>query len=138
MQVDGACHCGLIQFTATVDPNKVVICHCTDCQKLSGSAFRVVVPSNAETFLLQGKPKHYVKVSESGAKRIQAFCPECGSPVFSTAQENATQVYLRVGLLRQSHNLAPTLQIWERSALPWVSTVALVPACQQQEAINPR
>ena len=138
MQVDGACHCGSIRLTATVDPNKVMVCHCTDCQRLTGAAFRVVVPAPIESFVLRGEPKRYVKVAESGAKRIQAFCPECGSPVFSMALENPTQVSLRVGLLNQRSRLSPSLQIWKRSALPWVNTLASVEGCEQQESLDPR
>ena len=138
MQVDGACHCGSIRFTAAVDPSKVMVCHCTDCQKLTGSAFRVVVPAPIESFVLHGEPKRYVKVAESGAKRIQAFCPECGSPVFSMALENATQVSLRIGSLSQRSQLSPSLQIWKRSALPWVNGLASVKACEHQEALNLR
>jgi len=115
-----------------------MVCHCTDCQKLTGSAFRIVVPAPIESFVLHGEPKRYVKVAESGAKRIQAFCPECGSPVFSMALENATQVSLRIGSLSQRSQLSPSLQIWKRSALPWVNGLASVKACEHQEALNSR
>ena len=84
MKVDGRCHCGHIAYEAEVDPGKVVICHCTDCQTLSGSAFRTVVPTNEGTFkLLSGEPKVYVKTGESGNKRVQTFCPDCGTPIYS-------------------------------------------------------
>ena len=138
MQVDGACHCGSIRFTATVDPSKVMVCHCTDCQILTGSSFRVVAPAPIETFILHGEPKRYVRVGESGAKRVQAFCPDCGSPVFAMALEDPTQVSLRVGVLRQRNQLAPTLQIWTRSAQPWVNSLGTVRGCDKQEAFDPR
>jgi hypothetical protein len=64
MKVDGACHCGSIRYEAEADPAKVVICHCTDCQTLSDSAF-------------------YVKTAESGSRREQTFCPDCGTPIYS-------------------------------------------------------
>ncbi len=83
MKIDGACHCGHIRYEAEVDPAKVVICHCTDCQTLSGSAFRTVVPTEENSFrLLAGTPKVYVKTGESGNKREQTFCADCGSPIF--------------------------------------------------------
>jgi hypothetical protein len=138
MQVDGACHCGAITFTAVVDPNRVMVCHCTDCQVLTGSAFRVVVPASIETFVLHGEPTRYVKVAESGAKRTQAFCSVCGSPVFAMAVENPTQVSLRVGLLRQRNQLSPSLQIWKRSTSSWINALVFVPGCEQQEAFSPR
>ena len=67
MRIDGGCHCGRICYEAEVDPSTVLICHCTDCQTLSGSAFRTVVPTTEGTFkLLSGTPKVYVKTGESG------------------------------------------------------------------------
>ena len=48
MKIDGACHCGRISYEAEIDPADVTICHCTDCQTLSGSAFRTVVPARSE------------------------------------------------------------------------------------------
>ena len=44
MKVEGACLCGYIAIEGEVDPDKVTVCHCTDCQTSSGSAFRVSIP----------------------------------------------------------------------------------------------
>ena len=44
MKVSGRCYCGQISFEAEIEPDKVRVCHCTDCQTLSGSAFRTNVP----------------------------------------------------------------------------------------------
>src|SRR5207245_1799285 len=86
MKIDGACHCGYITYEAEVDPEKTVICHCTDCQILSGSAFRTVVLTREDTFKVRsGEPKIYVKTGESGTQRPQAFCPECGTPIYSAS-----------------------------------------------------
>ena len=122
MKVDGGCHCGHIRYEAEVDPDKVVICHCTDCQTLSGSAFRTVVPTNEGTFkLLSGEPKVYVKTGESGNKRVQTFCPECGSPIYSGPVGDAAKVVgLRVGTIRQRDQLVPKDQIWCRSTQSWL------------------
>ena len=43
MKVDGGCHCVYIKYEAEIDPEKVSICHCTDCQTGSGSAYRTNV-----------------------------------------------------------------------------------------------
>ena len=63
MQIEGACHCGLISFTAEVDPSRVMVCHYSDCQVLSGAPFRAVVAAPIETLVLRGTPKSYVKVA---------------------------------------------------------------------------
>src|SRR5262245_46377981 len=103
MKVEGACHCGSIRYEAEVDAAKVVICHCTDCQTLSGSAFRTVVPTEEGTFrLLAGAPRVYVKTGESGNRREQAFCPECGTPIYSGPDGGGGKVVgLRVGTIHQ-------------------------------------
>ena len=122
MHVDGGCHCGLIKYEADIDPNAVGLCHCTDCQVISGSAFRIVVQVPKEKFrMLGGKPKTYVKTAESGTRRTQAFCPECGTSVYATAAvDDPPMIGLRVGNLRQRAQLKPSRQIWCRSMLPWL------------------
>lgn len=125
MKVDGTCYCGYLTFEAEIDPDTVVICNCTDCQHLSGTAFRVVVPALEGSFqLLTGEPTIFVKTGESGNKRNLAFCPKCGTNITSEPGDgNSTFVGLRVGTLRQARDLAPTHQIWRRSALPWIDAI---------------
>jgi hypothetical protein len=120
MHVDGQCHCGKIAFEAEVDPASVGICHCSDCQALAGSAYRVVVPAPAATFkLLRGEPKIYVKTADSGNKRAHAFCADCGSPIYAAALQNTPSYSLRIGAIKQRAQLNPVRQIWCRSSLPW-------------------
>jgi hypothetical protein len=102
MKVEGRCHCGQITYEAIVDPEKVTICHCTDCQTLTGSAYRASVQVPREAFFLRaGQPKVYVKTADSGTKRVQAFCPDCGAPVYSSAISDPPTYSLRVGCLQQ-------------------------------------
>jgi hypothetical protein len=78
MKVDGQCYCGAIAYEA--EPNSIGICHCLDCQRLTGSAFRANVPAPAEGFrILKGTPRQYIKTGDTGAKRVHAFCENCGS-----------------------------------------------------------
>ena len=134
MRIDGQCHCGFITYEAEIDPEKVEICHCTDCQTLSGSAFRTVVPARIETFnLLSGRPKTYVKTAESGNKRVQAFCPECGTPIYSAAAvDNPDSVGIRVGTIRQRDVLPPKAQYWVRSAQRWLSGLDSIPRVERE------
>lgn len=134
MKVNGACHCGQITYEAEIDPRLVGICHCTDCQVLSGSAFRVSAAAAAESFrILTGTPKAYVKTADSGARRRHAFCPNCGTPVCASADTDAPPTYsLRVGCLAQKAELPPQRRIWCRSALPWSQDVGTVPGIDWQ------
>ena len=133
MKIDGGCHCGKITFTADVDPETVTICHCTDCQNLTGSPYRVVVPAPKETFRLSGNVKSYVKkTAESGTPRVQAFCPECGTPIYSTGLTDQRFYGLRLGTVRQRAELKPKKQIWCRSALGWAMDLAALPRAAKQ------
>ena len=134
MKIEGSCLCGYIKYEAEVDTNDVSVCHCTDCQTLSGSAFRVGVPVPEENYkLLAGQPKTYVKTAESGAKRAQVFCPECGSALYSTSVGEGPKVFrVRVTGSNQRDEFTPNSQGWFRSALHWVKDLGAIPAAQKQ------
>jgi hypothetical protein len=137
MHIDGACHCGLITFSAEIDPARVMICHCSDCQVLSGAPFRVSVAAPIETFVLHGQPKSYVKTAESGNRRAQLFCPECATPLFAMAPENATFVIIRLGCVKQRAQLTPAVQLWQRSSVPWLQGLGRIPGTPKQEGFLP-
>jgi len=126
VRIDGGCHCGRITFDADIDPEKVGVCHCTDCQTLSGSAFVAYVQVPKEAFRLRGEPKLYVKTAESGNRRAQAFCPECGTRLYASAEKHPQVFNLRLGTVRQRAALTPRAQVWCRSALPWVMDLASI------------
>lgn len=127
MQVEGRCHCGEISFTAEIDPDRVMLCHCTDCQVLSGSPFREIAVAPIESFVLRGHPKRYVKVAASGNRRAQVFCPTCATPLYSAAPENPASVTIRLGCVEQRRALRPSAQVWAHSAMPWVDADDLLP-----------
>jgi hypothetical protein len=133
MKVTGQCHCGAIAYEAEADPARVSACHCTDCQRLSGSAYRVSVPVPSETFrLLKGTPKIYIKTADSGNRRAHAFCADCGAPVYSSAISDPPMYSLRVGCLDQRAQLPPVKQIWCRSSLDWATNLESVPRVERQ------
>jgi hypothetical protein len=130
MKIDGACHCGFITIEGEADPDKVQICHCTDCQTGTGSAFRVSIPVPGASFKMKGQPTAYVKTTaDSGRPRVQAFCPRCGSPIYSTTPGEGVQAayMVRVGILRQRDQLVPRRQNWFRSARAWVTALDAIP-----------
>jgi hypothetical protein len=131
MKIDGRCHCGEITFEAEVDPDALNICHCTDCQTLSGSAFRANIPAPAERFALHGTPKTYIKTAESGNKRLHAFCGTCGTLIYACAVDNPQSYGLRVGTITQRASFSPRRQSWRRSALRWVDALATIPGVQK-------
>jgi len=135
MKIDGSCHCGYITIEGEADPEKTQICHCTDCQTGTGSAFRVSVPVEGHAFRMSGQPTAYLKTSaDSGKPRLQTFCPRCGSPIYSTTPGEGQQAsyMVRVGILRQRREFIPRKQSWFRSALPWLDRLPALPRHEQQ------
>ncbi|MEM8973072.1 MAG: GFA family protein [Pseudomonadota bacterium] len=129
MKVDGRCLCGSVTFEAHVDPATAAICHCTDCQQNSGTAYGVVVRVVDNQFTcLSGTIKSFVKTADSGNKRALGFCPECGTRIFGRPVEDPKAHFsLRVGNLNQREQLVPQRQIWCRSAQPWTQDLSGIP-----------
>jgi hypothetical protein len=135
MRIDGGCSCGAIRIEGEADPEKTQICHCTDCQTSTGTAFRVSIPVPGATFKMTGQPTIYVKTTaDSGKPRVQAFCGKCASPIYSTTPGEGVQpsYTVRVGILRQRHQLVPRRQNWLRSARPWVLKLDALPKNDKQ------
>jgi hypothetical protein len=135
MKIDGGCSCGAIKIEGEADPEQTQVCHCTDCQTSTGTAFRVSIPVPGTTFKMTGQPNIYVKTTaDSGKPRVQAFCGTCASPIYSTTLGEGVQpsYTVRVGILRQRDQLAPRRQQWWRSARPWVTGLDAVPKSEKQ------
>ncbi len=135
MHITGACHCLAIRYEADIDPALLRICHCTDCQRLSGAPFRANVRALPGTFrVTAGTPRIYTKTAESGARREQAFCEACGTGIYATSSGPEPRVYnLRFGSIDQRDQLPrAVVQIWTRSRLPWINELAEIPAIEKQ------
>ena len=125
MKIHGSCHCGGVKYEALVDPERTAICHCTDCQNLTGSAYRVSIPAIEGSFCLTlGKPAIYFKRGDSGSRRAQAFCSSCGSPLYTYDADNPKTYGLRVGCIAERTALVPRRQKWCRSALKWTESLS--------------
>jgi hypothetical protein len=129
MQIDGQCHCGRVSYQAEIDPARVSVCHCTDCQMLTGSPFRVTVICSGGRIRITGRsPKTYAKVGDNGRTRVQHFCPDCGSPLFTSGEGELSDDWgIRWGSIRQRRQLKPARQIWCRSAVPWLGEIENLP-----------
>jgi hypothetical protein len=134
MQITGSCHCGAIRYEADVDPATAGVCHCTDCQVLSGTAFRFSVRAVPGSFrIVAGAPRVYTKTADSGTLRDQAFCEHCGSPIYAATPGPEPRVYsLRAGTIHQRDQLRPSVQIWTSSQLPWIGELGGLPGAAKQ------
>ena len=73
MDVTGGCFCGNVRFSASIDPEAVVVCHCNQCQRLSGSPYRVsVLVAQEDVEISSGVLREYWKMAESGGSVTSA------------------------------------------------------------------
>ena len=120
MDISGNCYCGNITITGKIDPSKTTACHCKDCQIFSGAPVRVSVKAKNDETIINGEPRHFIKEAASGNKRIQGFCGDCGTNLYST--DINQQLYnIRVGCLDNSETFSPVNHIFEESSVNWLN-----------------
>jgi hypothetical protein len=140
MDVQGTCLCGECAWTAEVDPKRIFICHCTDCQVVSGSAFRTTALIASESFAMtKGELRSFVKTTENGSPRELGFCPTCGTHVFGRPPDGGPgAMSLRVGSLAQRAELVPVAGVWCRSRRDWLDGLADMPGLDTQPGVQPK
>lgn len=104
----GGCLCGDIRLTAIGQPYRVGLCHCLDCRKHHGALFyaAAIFPEAAVT--IEGEPAAYAG---------RAFCPRCGSSVFSRSGD---EIEVHLGALDPPGQLTPTYECWTIRREPWL------------------
>lgn len=121
MTTTGGCLCGNIRYTLKADPALTVVCHCTHCQKASGSAFSTnLVVQRADIEFSGGELAAYDDTAESGNTLRRSFCPKCGASLMSESSGRPGSAVLKAGTLDDPSGVKPSMQIWTRSAQPWV------------------
>jgi hypothetical protein len=130
----GGCLCGRVRYRAHIERARALVCHCRDCQKQSGSAFSVMFALPAEDLRLDGVLRTHVGIAASGRTVHRRFCPDCGSPVLTEVPERPGLAVVKAGTLDDPAWLAPQIQLWCRSAQPWVALPSDVPCLQEQPA----
>jgi len=121
VEITGGCLCGKIRYTVSQPVQNVIVCHCTNCQKASGTgaSHNTVVPTSAVTFT-SGEPKFFADTAKSGNTLYRYFCGDCGSPIYSQRAKVPEMMVLKVGSLDDTDAMKLIMNIWTNSARPWV------------------
>ena len=118
-EIKGGCLCGAVRYTAPA-PDLVLVCHCRDCQKWTGSAFGVLAGLPQSAIEIQGALRTFTKTADSGKPIVRHFCPECGSPITEESAAAPGMVYLNAGTLDNPTIVTPTTEIYCDRELSWV------------------
>src|ERR1700736_6677073 len=116
----GGCQCGAIRYEITEAPQLVYTCHCTDCQRLTGSAFSLGIVVADPAFRLSGiEPRPLQRTADSGRISTRWVCRECGSWICGLPRDGVIRV--RAGTLDDTFCLRPTRHIGTGSKQPWIT-----------------
>lgn len=123
----GGCQCGAVRYAVTAPPVVVFVCHCTDCQRRSGSAFVVsLIVADSDFQLTRGRLTPQTRTGDSGGQLTHWFCAACGTPILGMERGASPGRYqtVRVGTLDDVSGIRPTVHTWTRSAQDWVTIPA--------------
>ena len=122
---EGGCVCGAIRYRTTGQPANVIVCHCTWCQRRTGSGFAVIPKfTRAQFELLSGDLNRYRSTSdESGRWLDLEFCPNCGTNIGFLQELRPDAHAIDAGTFDDPSWLAPDRQwfryIFVRSSQAW-------------------
>ena len=118
---EGGCQCGALRYRVEGKPLALAACHCTDCQRQSGSAFgmSLIVPKDSFR-LLAGEPKIFARTAASGRLVNCAFCPACGTRIYHEPAYMETTLNIKPGTLDDTSGLVPGIHVWTKSKQSWV------------------
>lgn len=124
LPLTGGCPCGAIRYAVTAMPLALYACHCTDCQRKSGSAFALNMPVPANAFrIVQGTPKGWSSTGPSGEVTTAWFCGDCSGRLYGERPSRPDAMTLRAGTLDDTSWLVPAVHLFMRSAQAWDTTV---------------
>lgn len=117
----GACLCERVQFELTAMPITFYACHCTDCQRRTGGAMRLVMWVELSAIrVTEGQPKLITfQVSENKQRRAAA-CTDCDTRLWAVPTDRPTVAGLFPGTLHNAREFEPVAHLWTKSALSWV------------------
>ena len=127
MTQTGGCLCGKVRYEIEGEPAVTAVCHCTHCQKQSGSAFSVNLLVPDSRFKLDGDVQTYEDTGESGQKVHRRFCSRCGSPILSVLDAVPGMVAIKAGTLDADSSVRPMVQVWCDSKQDWLDLAGDIP-----------
>jgi hypothetical protein len=115
------CCCGGLQVEASGEPSIVLACHCTECQRRTGSVFGVSAYFPRSQILANGTSNLYVRDGQDGRKLKNHFCPNCGTTVYWEADISPDHIGVAVGTFADPQFRAPLRSYWEETRHHWVT-----------------
>ena len=118
MAMTGGCNCGAVRFEVTAPLYASTYCHCTRCQRRTGTGASANARALAESFrILQGEDRLRSWKPETGAEKF--FCGDCGSALFSRNAGDPSFVGVRLGVIDGDPGIRPAAHQYVAYAAVW-------------------
>lgn len=121
LPLTGGCACGAVRYAIAAPPRAFYLCHCTECQRQSSSAYGESLRCDPAGVSVEGVTKTVRRSSESGAVRLGDFCTECGVRLFHRSEGDPDRLNVKAGTLDDTTWLIPAGHIWTGSKQPFVT-----------------
>ncbi len=117
----GGCLCAAVRYRVDAEPLTLYACHCTDCQRRTGSACALSLVVPREALVVEcGTPAPYAAALADGRTKQGRMCAACGTRLWGEPAARSRIVVVQAGTLDDTTWLRPVAHIWARSAQPWV------------------
>jgi hypothetical protein len=127
-KIEGSCLCGSIKFTCSSEPLFSALCHCSACQKSTGSAFSVVVGAKKADLVITGNTlRNYDCIGDSGNPLSRHFCSNCGTTLFGEMISRPDVTFVKAGTLDDASWVKPQMNAYWRDHCSWISEIDSLP-----------
>ena len=119
------CHCGQVRLTVEGEPSPVILCHCTLCQRRTGSLIHIGAWFEKEDITFEGETRTYTRTNgDLGMEATTHFCPVCGTSVWWPAPIGAPlegKIGIAGGCFADPGFPAPDISMYEKHRHPWIT-----------------
>ena len=115
LPLTGGCQCGAVRYTISGPPVVFYLCHCTECQKQTSSAFGESLRVNLADFTIEGPTKTFLRPIAKGGHQTCTFCGTCGTRLTHQRPGYGDKLNVKAGSLDDAKWLVPAGHIWVSS-----------------------
>jgi hypothetical protein len=133
--VNGNCLCGAVEFTAELPSRWVAHCHCTMCQKISGSAFITwagFIKSQCKIHDSHQQLRWYASSPEA----LRGFCRKCGSVLFFTSKRWPDEIHISLPSFQSPIDRKPEMHAFWDTHVDWIAFTDDLPRKSAQEVFD--
>lgn len=120
LPLTGGCQCGGVRYEIRAVPIMFYLCHCTECQRQTSSAFGESLRCDPASVAVTGTMRTTRRVAETGTVRLGDFCPDCGVRILHRSENDPDRLNVKAGTLDDASWLVPAGHIWTRSKQSFV------------------